>query len=133
VDHALELNKALEKFFEKPGPVVIGAKPGTSCFGPGYEFAFMLNYEAKKRGLRHKFPIYYITSEPFVGHLGLGGVGSSRRVMEDLMAERDIRPTVNVKVKKVEKDHVVYEDLNGKEYQVESSLLCLCQVLWVQM
>ena len=125
VDHALHLNKALEKFFEKPGPVVVGAKPGTSCFGPGYEFAFMLNYEAKKRGVRHKFPIHYITSEPFVGHLGLGGVGSSKRVMEDLMAERDIRPVVNVKTKKVEKDHIVYEDLNGKEYQVESAFTML--------
>ncbi|SHK45835.1 NAD(P)/FAD-dependent oxidoreductase [Thermocrinis minervae] len=121
-EHAMELNKRLEEFYRNPGPVVIGAIPGVSCFGPAYEFAFMLHYELKRRGLRHRVPITYITSEPYVGHLGLGGVGYSRRIMEDLFAERSIKYIANVKITKVEPDKVIYEDLEGKTYEVPAKL-----------
>ncbi len=77
-EHAMELNKKLEEFYRNPGPVVVGAIPGVSCFGPAYEFAFI---------------------EPYIGHLGLAGVGTSRRIMEDLFAERSIKYIANVKIK----------------------------------
>ncbi len=98
-EHAMELNKKLEEFYRNPGPVVVGAIPGVSCFGPAYEFAFMLHHELNKRGIRTKVPITYITSEPYIGHLGLAGVGTSRRIMEDLFAERSIKYIANVKIK----------------------------------
>ncbi len=116
-EHALETQKKLEEFYRDPGPVVIGAIPGVSCFGPAYEFAFMLNYELVKRNLRHKVPMTYITSEPYIGHLGLGGVGPSKRMMEDLFAEKDIKYITNVKVTKIERDKVVYEDLDGNTHE----------------
>ncbi|MEZ0336671.1 MAG: FAD/NAD(P)-binding oxidoreductase, partial [Aquificaceae bacterium] len=112
----------LEEFYRSPGPVVVGAIPGVSCFGPAYEFAFMLHHELKRRNLRHKVPITYITSEPYVGHMGLGGVGPSRRLMEDLMAERSIKWVANVKITKVEPDKVIYEDLEGKTYEAPAKL-----------
>ena len=119
-EHAMETQKKLEEFYRNPGPVVIGAIPGVSCFGPAYEFAFMLNHELVKRGIRHKVPITYVTSEPYIGHLGLGGVGPSRRMMEDLFAEKDIRYITNVKVSKIDKDKVVYEDLDGNTHEIEA-------------
>ncbi|MDW8237875.1 MAG: FAD-dependent oxidoreductase [Aquificaceae bacterium] len=67
-EHAMELNKKLQEFYKEPGPVVVGAIPGVSCFGPAYEFALMLHYELKKLGIRQKVPITYITSEPYIGH-----------------------------------------------------------------
>lgn len=121
-EHAMELNRKLEEFYRDPGHVVVGAIPGVSCFGPAYEFAFMLHHELKKRGIRHKVPITYITSEPYVGHMGLGGVGPSRRLMEDTMAERSIKYIANVKITKVEQDKVIYEDLEGKTYEVPCKL-----------
>ncbi len=124
-EHAVELNKKLESFYQNPGAVVVGAIPGVSCFGPAYEFAFMLNHELVKRGIRHKVPITYITSEPYLGHLGLGGVGPSRRLMEDLFAEKDIKYVTNVKITKVEADKVVYEDLDGNTFESPSSLSML--------
>jgi sulfide:quinone oxidoreductase len=42
----------LKEFFSNPGPVVIWTIPGTSCFGPAYEFTFMMKYELSKRRLR---------------------------------------------------------------------------------
>ena len=49
--------------------------PGASCFGPAYEFAFILDTDLRRRKLRHLVPITYVSSEPYIGHLGLGGVG----------------------------------------------------------
>jgi len=52
VNGAIKTNERLKEFFSNPGLVVIGTIPGTSCFGPAYEFAFMMKYELSKRGLR---------------------------------------------------------------------------------
>ena len=57
-----------------------------------------------------------------MGHLGLGGVGPSRRLMEDIMAERSIKWVANVKITKVEPDKVIYEDLEGKTYEAPAKL-----------
>ncbi|MDW8434212.1 MAG: FAD-dependent oxidoreductase [Aquificaceae bacterium] len=124
-EHAMELNRKLEEFYRNHGPVVVGAIPGVSCFGPAYEFVFMLHHELRKRRIRRKVPITYITSEPYVGHLGLAGVGPSRRLMEELMAERSINWVSNVKITKVESDKVIYEDLQGKTYEAPCKLSML--------
>ena len=112
-EHAAATRDRFEALCRDPGPVVVGAIPGVSCFGPAYEFALMVHHELVKRGLRRRVSITYVTSEPYLGHLGLGGIGTSRRLMEDLFAEKDIRYVTNVKVKAVERERVVYEDLEG--------------------
>jgi len=60
----------------------------------------MLHYELKKRGLKTKIPITYITSEPYLGHLGLEEIRPSKRLMEDLFDEKSIKYITNVKIKK---------------------------------
>src|SRR3990167_8148219 len=75
VDHAQAFFADYENFLKNPGPVIIGAMPGASCFGPAYEFAFILDTDLRRRKLRHLVPITYVSSEPYIGHLGLGGVG----------------------------------------------------------
>ncbi len=119
-EHASDARERFERFCKDPGPVVVGAIPGVSCFGPAYEYALMIHHELRRRGLRRKVPITYVTSEPYLGHLGLGGIGRSRRIMEDLFAEKDIGFITNVKIKAVERDRVVYEDLEGKTYEIPS-------------
>ena len=74
-DHAQTAWAAYENFLKDPGPIVIGAAPGVSCFGPAYEFAMILDADLRKRKLRDRVPMTYVTSEPYVGHMGLGGVG----------------------------------------------------------
>jgi sulfide:quinone oxidoreductase len=78
VDHALEFFADYENFLKNPGPIVVGAMPGASCFGPAYEFAMILDTDLRKRKIRNKVPITFVTSEPYIGHLGLGGVGDSK-------------------------------------------------------
>ncbi len=48
-----------------------------------------------KRRLRHKVPMIFVTSEPYIGHLGLGGVGNSQALMEDEMRAHHIKWIAN--------------------------------------
>ncbi|MFN4220275.1 MAG: NAD(P)/FAD-dependent oxidoreductase [bacterium] len=119
-EHAINLYNSLKEFYKDPGPVVIGAIPGVSCFGPAYEFAFMLHHELKKLEIRRKTSITFITPEPYVGHLGIAGAGASRRLLEELFQERSIKYITNAKIKKVETNKIVYEDLEGKTYEIDA-------------
>src|SRR5579859_3606589 len=98
VDHAEKAWTAYEKFLEAPGPVVIGAVQGASCFGPAYEFAMILDADLRKRKLRDRVPMTFVTSEPYIGHLGLGGVGDSKGLLESEMRQRHIKWITNAKV-----------------------------------
>ena len=66
VDHALATKSAVERLIAKPGPVVIGAVQGASCFGPAYEFAFILDKALRDAKVRDKVPMTFVTSEPYI-------------------------------------------------------------------
>ena len=78
IDHAETAYTAYQELIKDPGPVIIGAMPFASCFGPAYEFSFIVNTDLRRRKIRNKVPMTYITSEPYIGHMGLGGVGDSK-------------------------------------------------------
>ena len=79
VDHAEQAWGTYQAFLKDPGPIVVGAAQGASCFGPAYEMAFILDADLRKKKLRKKVPIYFVSPEPYIGHMGLAGVGASRR------------------------------------------------------
>jgi sulfide:quinone oxidoreductase len=99
--HATAAWTAYEEFLKKPGPIVVGAVQGASCFGPAYEFAMILDADLRKRKLRDKVPMTFVSSEPYIGHMGLGGVGDSKGLMESEMRQRHIKWVVNAKVAEV--------------------------------
>ncbi|TAH50067.1 MAG: NAD(P)/FAD-dependent oxidoreductase [Betaproteobacteria bacterium] len=113
VDHAEKTRAAYEAFLADPGPIVVGAMPGASCFGPAYEFAFILDADLRKRKLRHKVPITFVTSEPYIGHLGLGGVGDSKSMLESEFRNRDIKWITNARTSRVEADKLFATELDG--------------------
>jgi sulfide:quinone oxidoreductase len=98
LDQAERAKKAWDRFLEEPGVVVTGSVQGVSCFGPPYEYAFEIDTELRKRKIRHKVPIVFITSEPYIGHFGIGGLRNSKRMMEDEFAKRDIKVISNAAV-----------------------------------
>ncbi len=114
--HAHEAWLAYQEFLKNPGPVVIGAAQGASCFGPAYEFAMILDTDLRKRKLRDRVPMTYVTSEPYVGHMGLGGIGDSKGLLESELRQRHIKWITNARVTSVERDtmHVEQLDENGK-------------------
>ena len=99
--HARTAWQAYQAFLEAPGPIVVGAAAGASCFGPAYEFAMILDRDLRKRKLRDKVPMTYVTPEPYIGHMGLGGVGDSKGLMESEFRQRHIQWIVNAKIGEV--------------------------------
>lgn len=117
VDHAAVAAQDWENFMENPGPIVIGAVQGASCFGPAYEYLMVLETELRKRKIRDKVPMTFVTSEPYIGHLGLGGVGDTKGLLESALRAKTIKWVCNAKVDKIEDGmmFVTEVDEDGKE------------------
>ncbi len=112
IDHALAAKEAFDKLVAKPGPVVIGAVQGASCFGPAYEFAFILEKALRDAKVRDKVPMTFVTSEPYIGHLGLDGVGDTKGLLESALRAKHIKWITNAKVQKFEDGKVIADELN---------------------
>jgi sulfide:quinone oxidoreductase len=106
VDHAVLASKRWAALCEEPGPIVIGAAQGASCFGPAYEFAFIASAELRKRRIRDRVPMTFVTPEPYIGHLGLGGVGDTKSLLESALRDRDIKWITNARIDRVLPDAV---------------------------
>ncbi|WP_213271391.1 FAD/NAD(P)-binding oxidoreductase [Hyphomonas sp.] len=112
IDHALQANKAFETFCKDPGPVIVGAVQGASCYGPAYETLMIIETELRKRKIRDRVPMTFVTSEPYVGHLGLDGVGDTKGLLESEMRERHIKWITNARVVKAEAGKMTVEEVN---------------------
>jgi sulfide:quinone oxidoreductase len=116
VDHAERAAAAWDGFVQDPGPIVVGAVQGASCFGPAYEFCFIMETDLRRRRIRDRVPMTFVTAEPYIGHLGLGGVGDSKTMLESALRDKHIKWICNAKVTKVEAGtmHVTEHDEEGK-------------------
>lgn len=99
--HAARARRQYEAFLTDPGPIIIGAAPGASCFGPAYEMAMIIDADLRKRKLRDRVPMTFVSSEPYIGHMGLGGVGDSKGLMESELRQRHIRWITNARISNV--------------------------------
>ena len=112
---AEELTSAVQGLLRQPGPIVVGAAPGASCIGPAYELAFELDHLLRRRKLRHLVPITFVTPEPFLGHMGMGGVGKIRQLLEGEMEEREIRYQTSAAVTKITAEAVDVQEMRPIE------------------
>jgi sulfide:quinone oxidoreductase len=106
-EHASRAWQKYQEFLANPGPIVVGAAGGASCFGPAYEFAMILDSDLRKRKLRDRVPMTFVTSEPYIGHMGLGGVGDSKGLMESELRKRHIQWITNASVSLVNDGEMV--------------------------
>ncbi len=111
VDHAETAAERWERFCRDPGPIVLGAAQGASCFGPAYEFAMMMVTELRRRKIRDRVPITFVTPEPYIGHLGLGGVGDTKGMLESAFRDRDVKWITNAKIDRVTADKVAVTEI----------------------
>ncbi|MBK7719883.1 MAG: FAD-dependent oxidoreductase [Simplicispira sp.] len=118
IDHAEKTWADYQEFIKDPGPAIIGAMPAASCFGPAYEFSFIFNKDLQRRKLRNKVPLTFVTAEPYIGHMGLGGVGDSKGMLESDLRNNDIKWICNAKVTKVEDGKMFVTEL-GEDGQVK--------------
>ena len=111
VDHAEEARVAFDRFCENPGPIIVGAVQGASCYGPAYEFTFILDTALRRAKIRDQVPITFVTSEPYVGHLGLDGVGDTKGLLESAMRDKHIKWMTSSRIKKVEDGKMHVEEI----------------------
>lgn len=112
VDHAAQSAETWEKFVQAPGPIVVGAVQGASCFGPAYEYCMIMETDLRRRRIRDQVPMTFVTSEPYIGHLGLGGVGDSNGMIESIFRNRSIKWICNAKVSKIEAGKMFVTEVN---------------------
>jgi sulfide:quinone oxidoreductase len=111
VSHAERAAEAFEAFCKNPGPIVMGAVQGASCFGPAYEFTFIVETELRRRRIRDRVPMTFVTAEPYIGHLGLDGVGDTKGLLESEMRQHHIKWMTSSRVKKVEAGKMTVEQV----------------------
>ncbi len=114
LDHAETSYADYQKLLKNPGPVIIGAMPGASCFGPAYEYAFILETALRRAKVRDRVPMTYVSSEPYIGHLGLGGVGDSKSMLESELRNRHIKWITNARVTQVEAGKMFVDEVNDQ-------------------
>jgi len=122
--HAEKAYDAYKSLLSKgSGHIIIGAMPSASCFGPAYEFAFILDSEMRRKKIRHKFKITYVTSEPYIGHLGLGGVGDSKGLLESEFRGHHIDWIVNAQTTRVEEGKMWVKELSDNGEKIKDHKL----------
>lgn len=113
--------EAFERLVAEPGPVVVGATQGASCMGAAYEYLFNLDKQLRKRGVRKKVELTWITPEPFLGHFGIGGITGGQKMLEIFMKMYDIKWKTDVIIDRIEKEKLVLSD--GSELPYKQSML----------
>jgi len=111
VEHAETAASAFDELAANPGPIIVGAVQGASCFGPAYEFALIMDTELRRRKVRDRVPMTFVTSEPYIGHLGLDGVGDTKGLLESELRNRHIKWVTNAKVAKIEAGQMHVEEI----------------------
>ncbi|EGW36324.1 FAD-dependent oxidoreductase [Desulfosporosinus sp. OT] len=114
---ARETRKRWLKFIKDPGPVVIGATQGSQCTGPAYEFLFNLEKRCRDLGIRKKVKITFITPEPFLGHLGLGGITGSNFLLKKLLSMFRINYITNAEIEEVSNENIVLKQGQSIPYK----------------
>jgi len=102
-DHLHGCVRDWNRLLANPGPVVVGAAQGATCFAPAYESALFMEHELRARKLRERVPMTFVTPEPYIGHLGVGGIADSRARLEAALRERDIEWIADARVERVER------------------------------
>lgn len=98
---------AFQAFLEKPGPAVIGAVPGASCMGAGYEYLFNFDRYARKHRVRERVPITWVTPEPCLGHFGIGGIRAGETMLKAFLKWQGIDYRTNAAIVEVTEDAVI--------------------------
>jgi sulfide:quinone oxidoreductase len=66
----------------------------------------------RRRKIRDRVPMTFVTPEPYIGHLGLDGVGDTKSMLESEMRERHVKWFTNTRIDRVEDGRMHITEVN---------------------
>jgi len=100
---------AWRKFVDDPGPVVVAAAQGASCFGAAYEFLFNAAHQLRRARLRSRASLTFLTPEPFLGHLGIG-LPNGEKLLQHMLKKEGVQVRTGVALAEAGGDRLVLTD-----------------------
>ncbi|HEU4514508.1 MAG TPA: FAD-dependent oxidoreductase [Nocardioidaceae bacterium] len=110
LEEAERAHEAWKRYLEKPGDVVVAASQSAGCFGAAYEFLFNTAYHLRKNGLQKDVKLTYVTSEPFLGHFGIGGLPHGEQLLGMFLKKEGIESRINVGIDHIDDGSMVLAD-----------------------
>lgn len=131
--HAVEASAALVESIEKMKAgenqtLVVGMGAGNcTCEGAAFEYAFNVDHELKRHGIRDKAELIYFTNEAKLGDFGVDGMTfsergfkqSSRMWTESLFTERGVHSVLGAAAKNITEDTIEYETIEGEFHEIK--------------
>lgn len=134
-DTAAALDTAVERMQRgERQTFLIGTGHGTcTCQGAAFEYLFNLEFELRRRGVRDRARLMWISNEQELGDFGMGGmfikrggyVTHSRVFTESLFTERGVEWITGAHVRAVDAGSCEYETLDGQIGRVEHDFAML--------
>jgi sulfide:quinone oxidoreductase len=121
LEDAIKAGERWKKFLKDPGDVVVGATQSAGCFGAAYEFLFNLSYQLKKNKIKKQVKLTYVSSEPFLGHFGIGGLKHGEGLLGMFLKKEKIDAVIDTGMQSVDTDHVTLAD--GRELPFKYAMI----------
>jgi len=110
LDEAIKAGEGWRRFLQAPGDIVVGATQGAGCFGAAYEYLFNASYQLRKAGLKRQVKLTWVSSEPFLGHFGIGGLPHGETLLSMFLKKERITPVMNASMDHVDDGRLVLAD-----------------------
>jgi sulfide:quinone oxidoreductase len=110
LEDAVKAGEGWRLFLKSPGDIVVGATQGAGCFGAAYEYLFNISYQLRKAGLKRQVRLTWVSSEPFLGHFGIGGLPHGEALLSMFLKKERITPVMNVAMDHIDEGRVVLAD-----------------------
>src|SRR5215468_1684604 len=116
LDDAIRAGEGWRRFLEAPGDIVVGATQGAGCFGAAYEYLFNLSHQLRKAGLKRQVKLTWVSSEPFLGHFGIGGLPHGEALLSMFLKKEHITPVMSTAMDRVDEGRLVLADGTGIDF-----------------
>lgn len=101
LEDAQRAQVAWERFLLEPGPLVVGAAPGASNVSAAYEFLLNAALQLHRRGPQGWIEKTFVTPEPWLGHLGIGGLDVAGEKLQGLFHQYGIESITDARIERV--------------------------------
>jgi len=110
LDDAIKAGEGWQQFLADPGDIVVGATQGAGCFGAAYEYLFNVSHQLRKAGLKRQVKLTWVSSEPFLGHFGIGGLPHGEALLSIFLNKEHITPVMSTAMDHVDENRLVLAD-----------------------